>query len=309
MNKILEEKIESLVSCVSFTKLKKAAEELSSAYRLQTGGIKSLKFMAHEEHKYAYLALRMPATYAAIQEVLKQIHEPISSLLDVGSGPGTAYLAACNQFSELKEVLLIEKDPQMIKLGQELLMKALYQHQALEAYRAIKSYDLVIAAYALSELPDENLSNVIQELWKSTGKYLCLIESGTPYGFKTILQVRKQLIELKANLVAPCTHEEACPMEKGHDWCHFSVRFERTKLQKRVKEATLGYEDEKYSYIIASKNPVPRPLNRIVKTPVKRSGFISFTVSNANGLENKIFSKKDREIYLQAKKLEWGDTF
>lgn len=300
--------LEKITSQLPFPKLKKAAEELSLSYRAQTEGIKSKKFMATLDHKIAYLALRMPATYAAIQDVLRRINEPIHSLLDVGSGPGTAYLAALNQFPTLKEALLIEKDPQMIKLGQELIQRATYQSQGIETYKAQKTFDLVIAAYSLSELPEESLSTILEELWKSAGKYLCIIESGTPYGFKTILQARSKLIELGGHLVAPCTHEKACPMQNSKDWCHFSVRFERTQLQRRVKEATLGYEDEKYSYIIVSKAPIARPESRIVKTPVKRSGFISFTLCNARGLETKIFSKKDGEAYQEAKKLEWGDS-
>lgn len=309
MNNLLEEKIEALTSRIPFKKLEQAANELSLSYRAQTDGIKT-KFMFSDDHRLAYLALRMPATYAAITDVLKKIPVPIKSLLDIGSGPGTAFWAAISQFPEINEALLIERDKQMIGYGRELLGNLRhvdYQSHDITTYIPSKPYNLITAAYSLSELSETALESTLTKLWQSADPILCLIESGTPYGFNTILQARKILLKQNAFIVAPCTHSNPCPWSDGNPWCHFSTRFDRTRLQKRVKGAELGYEDEKYSYLIVSKTPLPRPESRIVKSPIKRSGFISLTLCDSTGIHDQIFSKKQKEPYLAAKNLTWGD--
>ena len=79
-------------------------------------------------------------------------------------------------------------------------------------------------------------------------------------------------------------------------------------MQRLVKGATLGYEDEKYSYLLVSKEPIERPESRIVKTPDKHSGHVRFVLCNLRGLETKVISKKEKEVYKEAKKLDWGDA-
>lgn len=300
MNKTLEEKIETLTAHLPFSKLEQAAVELSTAYRSQ---IKP--FMLNDAHRLAYLALRMPATYAAISTVLEKIPAEIHTLLDIGSGPGTAFLAAKHQFS-LKEALLIEKDCEMIRLGKALDDSMNYFAADINTYRPPKSYDLITAAYSLSEL--DRLSPVLEALWEATNQILCIIEPGTPYGFKTIAAAREILIAKNGFIVAPCTHQNPCPWRDGPEWCHFSARFERTSLQKRIKSGALGYEDEKYSYLIVSKTSLETAMSRIVKTPNKRSGFIQFTLCDAQGIHQKSFSKRQGEAYQSVKKLDWGDV-
>lgn len=307
----LEQKIENLTASIPFKRLEKAANELSLSYRAQTDGIKTQKpFMFSSDHRLAYLALRMPATFNAISCVLEKIPLPITSLLDIGSGPGTAFWAALNQFPTLKEALLIERDKEMIVHGKRLLSgqnNAIYQSTDITTFTPPKSYDLITAAYSLSELSESTLEPILTKLWQAANPILCLIESGTPYGFQTILRAREILLKQNAFILAPCTHHNPCPWSSGNPWCHFSTRFERTRLQKRVKGAELGYEDEKYSYLIVSKTPLPRPESRIVKSPIKRSGFLSLTLCDSSGIHDKNFSKKQKEIYQEAKKLDWGD--
>lgn len=302
--------IEKITSRIPLVKLELAAQELSRSYREQSEGKRQKKpFMWKEEHKIAYLALRMPATFGAISQVLKKIPRPIHSLLDAGSGPGTAYLAAKALFPQINQSLAIEKDVFLAEIGKELSQGSLkYQIQDLLSLNLKESFDLVTASYALSELGEENLIPVLKKLWEATGQFLCIVEPGTPYGFQTILQARSFLIEEKAHIVAPCTHENACPWANSREWCHFSHRLERSSLQKRFKEATLGYEDEKYSYVIVSKSACMRPESRIIKTPIKKSGFISFQLCNSQGIHERIYTKRTKESYNEVKKLEWGDA-
>jgi len=66
----------------------------------------------------------------------------------------------------------------------------------------------------------------------------------------------------------------------GTDWCHMAARVERTSLHRRLKGAELPYEDEKFSYVIATRTPVDRAAARIIRRPDVQKGFVAFYTLN-----------------------------
>ncbi len=63
-------------------------------------------------------------------------------------------------------------------------------------HRARQQYDLVAAAYVLSELSgDGERQQVIQDLWDCTKGVLVLVEPGTPSGYQYIINAREQVCE------------------------------------------------------------------------------------------------------------------
>ena len=132
----------------------------------------------------------------------------------------------------------------------------------------------MVVAYSEAELTELHL--------------VAIIEPGTMKGFETILALRDNLIAAGGHIIAPCPHERACPMASADkldaDWCHFASRFERSSLHRRIKGAELGYEDEKYSYIAASKSPVQLALARIIRHPMRRAGFTQLQLCAEEGL-------------------------
>ena len=64
---------------------------------------------------------------------------------------------------------------------------------------ARQQYDLVTAAYVLSELASNaERQQVIQELWSSTKGILVLVEPGTPSGYQYIIDAREQVCSIYA---------------------------------------------------------------------------------------------------------------
>lgn len=285
--------------------LKKARETLTQAYR--EGQVSRF---SDEAIRLAYLGARMPATYAAIHKVLA----PLSlegHLLDLGAGPGTASWAAATLFPHLQQITLIEKSPEAIALGKTLmqassdplLAKAQWLQQTLAD--PIPSADAAILSYVLNEVPEASL--LIEKCWEAVS-LLILIEPGTPKGFQLIRKARDLLIGLKAHILAPCPHAYACPMQ-GTDWCHFAARVERTRLHRLLKGGSLGYEDEKFSYLVVSKKPGIPFYGRVVRAPLKGSGFVRLPLCARSGkLEEKVIVRKQKEIYRKARDLAWGDA-
>lgn len=303
---LLQSAIDDVLQRSSSLALRKARESLTQIYK---EGADSSSIFADEAKRLAYLGARMPATYAAAHTVLQNVPFPIAHLLDLGAGPGTASWAAAELFPSLQKVTLVERSPEAIALGQALaqshplLQHAQWIQQSLS--QPIPQADAVILSYVLNELPD--LHALIERCWEAA-PLLILIEPGTPRGFQIIRRVRQQLIDLKAHLIAPCPHSFACPIQ-GTDWCHFSTRLERTRLHRLLKEGSLGYEDEKFSYLISAKTAASPVGGRVIRHPMKHSGHVRLTLCTKEGkIEEKTISKKDRELYRRARHAESGDS-
>lgn len=318
--KNLQEAISVEVKAANLSEIRKGHESLSKRYRDKEHSHDTSYSMRSLSERIAYIAARMPATYAAVECVLKELEkdkEAITTLLDLGSGPGTVLWAAQRAFPLLSSAVLVEQDQQLVSLGKRLCstlseISALsinWRVGDLKAFDEGHGYDLVTLSYSVGELPSKSIEELIKNCWKQTKRFIAIIEPGTPEGFERIRTIRSHLIELGAHIVAPCPHAGSCPMNESN-WCHFSVRVERTSEHRQLKRGALGYEDEKFSYIIASKESYfSFPKGRVLRHPLKRSGHLIFDVCASQGLSRRIISKKDSEGYKRAVKLQWGDPF
>lgn len=309
----LNQAIEEEVSLNS--DLVQSRKEVTNAYRSHTSQGKNPIIKSHSG-RLSYLATRMPATYAALCFVFSELSKrtspsSIKSMLDIGSGPGTSLWAGREFFPNLQKATLIERDRQMAELGEKLFSKATFPpHEWLLVDMEKASFaphDLVICSYSLCELSSEKAKEVCLSAFVATEQYLVIIEPGTPTGYRQILALRKELLKAKVHMVAPCPHYLPCPLGKA-DWCHFSTRVARTSLHRRAKESVLGYEDEKFSYLIVSKFPHPLPEARILRQPQKRSGHVRLSLCTQKGLEERVISKKNKDLYKKAKDLGWGNS-
>lgn len=294
-----------------------ASADLSSRYRSPDRDTLS-RFILSDQHRLAYLATRLPATYAVVAHVLKECKLRMPEfnpkvVSDQGAGPGTATWAAIEAFPHITSCILHEKDIGWIPLGKRLMAHS--THEALKSALWVEndltkdphlSQDLTIFSYVLGELPIDAIAKIIDAAYQ-TSTVLVLIEPGTPHGFERIRTAREYLIQNGAHLVAPCPHHQKCPMAQG-DWCHFVQRLERSSLHMSIKDVTMGYEDEKFSYLIASKSPTILPGGRILRHPQRHCGHVDFTLCTQEGLQQKIISKRHKDLYKQARKLEWGDV-
>lgn len=317
---LLKQAIDLETEAFSISHLKKARESLTNRYRdaktRQAITKDQKKWMESTEQKISYIATRMPATYSAVEFVLEKLkqkisNEQINSVLDLGAGPGTASWACSSVFPEIQNITLIEQDQELIEIGQRLalhsnhshLQKSVWKQQNLLHLEPLP-HDIAILSYALGEL--SQISEVLQASWNSAEKFLVIIEPGSQKGFSTILQAREELLKLEGNLILPCPHSNKCPIAAG-DWCHFTKRVERSRMHQKCKGGTLGYEDEKFSYCVFAKSPLSAAPNRIIAHPQKRSGHVHLRLCTPDGIQNTIFSRRDKGKYKIATDCQWGD--
>ena len=300
-------------------RLVQASAQLTQQY--QAGNFSS-PAMRSEAHRAAYLVVRLPATYAANLQVFSEINRlapeaPIGSMLDLGAGPGTALHAATQVFPSLSQATLVEEDMALLEQGRrmalqnshEVVRSAHWIRHDLRASLPVQSYDLVVISYTLGELPPADVERVIKQAWACAQEFLVVLEPGTRRGFGLVHAARSWLIGSGAQLLAPCPHAAECPMAAAGDWCHFSQRVERTSEHRQLKGGALGYEDEKFSYVVAARRSFPPAEARVVRHPRKHSGHIQLLLCTPQGLENRTITRSQKESYRKARKAEWGDEF
>jgi ribosomal protein RSM22 (predicted rRNA methylase) len=312
--------IERETEKVDRRKLVQATAQLAEHYKAADF---STPAIITEAHRAAYLAVRVPAIYAAGRRVFSEIRlrapdVDISSLLDLGTGPGTALFAATEEFHLLQQATLVEVDAEWLALGKRLaaqselavVREAQWLKQDLRSGISCKAHDLVVISYTLGELPQAAAEAVLRKAWDCARRFLVVIEPGTRRGFAAVNAARSTLLANAGRIIAPCPHQSACPMAAAGDWCHFSQRVERTSQHRQLKGGSLGYEDEKFSYLVAGKADVPTNAGRIVRHPGKHSGHVQLVLCTPQGrIENRTVSRSSKDAYKLARKAEWGDTW
>jgi ribosomal protein RSM22 (predicted rRNA methylase) len=297
---------------VSLGALTEASQALSRRYRaeLRDGRLHLDDDMAAR----AYLATRLPATYAALRASLDAIAalRPAfapASLLDFGAGPGTALWAAQDRWPSLNDAALVEASPAIRALGEILAGGCAVAHIAWSpALTATAPRDLVTLAYVLDGLDPATGDALVDRLWSLTADTLLIVEPGTPAGWRRVLAARRRLFDAGAHLVAPCPHGRDCPLE-APDWCHFSRRVARARLHRQAKGGAVPWEDEKYLYLAVSRHPGPRAAARLIAPAQKGSRKVELKLCRDDGTAgHRLFTRRDGEAFKQARRADWGDA-
>jgi ribosomal protein RSM22 (predicted rRNA methylase) len=239
-------------------------------------------------------------------------------MLDLGSGPGTALWAAAAQWPSLRALSAWEREPALIALGRRLahdsrapaVRDARWRQMDLRTIggsdaSTFQHFDLVVLGHVLNELDADARRHVIAEAWKLTTGLLLIVEPGTSAAFEAARAARDQLLGLGAHTIAPCAHDQPCPLM--NDWCHFPQRLKRPDFQRRVREAPSEWEESKYSYAALARFAPAAPIwGRVIREPSSNKAYAEATISTAGGVARFRGLKRHREAFRRVKALEWG---
>ncbi len=319
------------------------AQELSERYRaprdtqpLASGGAEAL----------GYVALMLPATYAQLHGAMAATAARIpgwapTTMLDLGSGPGTALWAAAARWPTLRSMIAWEREPAFITLGRDLAREsaslavraARWERVNLLADRrpttaggeGVKgrkgegvrplspspplplspTYDLVVLGHVLNELDGDERLRVVADAWRLTAGLLLIVEPGTPAGFAVVRAARDELIGAGAETIAPCTHNRPCPL--ANDWCHFPQRLIRPDFQRRARAAPSQWEDSKYTYAAMARFAPEHPIwARVIREGISNKAYAETKLSTREGIARYRGLKRHREVFRLVKGLEWG---
>lgn len=314
----LRQAVDAALEGVAVSELAAAAKALSQRYRneVRDGRL----HISNERLALAYIATRMPATYAAIHASLAAAAERTTdfaprTVLDIGAGPGTVAWAATALWPGLEHATLIEASLAIRAVGEKLAAASPLAHidwrdaDVTRDADKLAAADLVTLAYVLDELSPAQRDKLVDRLWSLTSGMLVIVEPGTPAGWGRILDARARLIASCANILAPCPHALACPIA-APDWCHFSARVARSRVHRLAKEADVPWEDEKFIYLAASRAPADPPRARVLAPPESASGRVRLKLCRQDGIaENRLVTRREGDAFKQARRVDWGDAF
>jgi ribosomal protein RSM22 (predicted rRNA methylase) len=94
------------------------------------------------------------------------------------------------------------------------------------------------------------------------------------------------------------------------DWCHRPVRVARSAAHREAKRADLSYEDEKFAYIVLTREaPRRRAPARIVRKPIRNAGHLHLDGCESGGIKRRTISRSDGPLYRAARDASWGDLW
>lgn len=312
---LLRAAVEEILRDTPIADIRKAAEALSQRYR---GEVRDGRLhLSERAAATAYLATRLPATYAAVRASLSAVADirpqwSPRTLLDAGAGPGSVLWAARDQWPSIEHATMVEASEAIRQVGDVLARESGARTTWIAAdiargLPALERAELVTLSYVLGELAPAAINPLIGRLWELSQDILLVVEPGTPAGWQRMLLVRDCLIALGAHLIAPCAHPERCPLV-APDWCHFSRRVARSRTHRLAKDADVPWEDEKFIYLAVSRTPDPHPMARVLARPRAASGAVRLKLCSPTGqMEERLVTKRQGDDFKVARRVDWGD--
>ncbi|RZT84571.1 ribosomal protein RSM22 (predicted rRNA methylase) [Pseudonocardia sediminis] len=283
------------------------------------GGVATAPILRTDDDAAAYAAYRMPATYTAVYDGLSRAAGAVAALaprthLDVGGGTGAAVWAAARLWPSLGSATVLEGAEPVIALGRRLVTgaenpavrSARWERTLLGEGTTLPDADLVTVSYVLGELSEPVRGPLVDEAARRAGT-VAVFEPGTPAGYRRVLDARARLLDAGMTVAAPCPHDGTCPVI-GDDWCHFAARVDRTSRHRGLKGGTLGHEDEKFAYVVATRGAPAHAGNRVLRHPLQRKGLVTLRLCTGDGaITDRPVPKSRREHYRAARDTGWGD--
>ncbi|MFF8904034.1 small ribosomal subunit Rsm22 family protein [Streptomyces olivaceoviridis] len=268
----------------------------------------------------AYAAYRMPATFEAVHSALEAFAATVpdwtpGSHVDVGGGTGAATWAVTATWPGERGVTVLDWAEPALALGREIaaanpaLKDARWQRARIGGDLTLDATDLVTVSYVLNELAETDRAALVDAA-AGAARTVVIVEAGTPAGYARVIEARDRLIRAGFRIAAPCPHSAACPIAPGTDWCHFSARVGRSSLHRQVKGGSLAYEDEKFSYVAATRLPAEPAPARVVRRPQLRKGQVLLDLCETEErLRRTTVTKRHGDLYKAARDADWGDAW
>ncbi|MFF0267955.1 small ribosomal subunit Rsm22 family protein [Kribbella sp. NPDC004536] len=292
------------VTGVPHHELRRRADALSDRYRNEqiddaTPGL------GDELDALAYAVVRMPATFRAIHAALAAVDAPVNTHVDLGGGTGAAAWAATEYWPGLRTEI-VERQPAAVRLGKSLAEGNNWRWTLgdLRSWDGAVGTDLATIAYVLNELTPDARHALVDAAARSA-QTIVVVEPGTPAGHRRILEARDQLLAHGLRIAAPCPHERPCPAT----WCHFAARLPRTELHRVLKHGTRNFEDEKFTYVVATRNPVRPAPARVITRPLHPKNRVVLDLCTESGTTERIVVPKSSDAYRAARSTSWGDEW
>jgi hypothetical protein len=210
------------------------------------------------EHWAAYMVYFFPLNVTRLRAVFEESFrdfpwERVSSIVDFGSGPGTAHAAFEATTLAPKNILSVETDHKALSLHRDLNLTAWPNDWDKKLPSKFLPGTLGVFSYSLLEEP------AVERRLKEFDHLLIITPSTRAQG-RRLLELRQSLQLEGFSSWAPCTHQEACPLlaQSKTDWCHDRISFDAPEWFKKLESHLPNYNHTlTFSYWFGSRTEKP----------------------------------------------------
>lgn len=204
----------------------------------------------------AYLSYFLPLNYARLRGVWQEVErflptKEIKSIWDYGSGLGTTqWVLEDSPWLQPCPLICLEMSHTAVRTHRELADRRQGRWQPTFK-EPVKPEPGALAVFSYSFLEMQDCLPRLEAF-----DHLLIVEPSTRDCGRKLMEWRDRFLEDGFQVLAPCTHSEACPLltESNRDWCHQRTAFEAPEWwleledQLPMKNRTLTY-----SYLLLSR--------------------------------------------------------
>lgn len=220
------------------------------------------------------------------------------SIVDWGCGSGIASRRVIDFFGadHFDSLLLWDHELVATQYAESVARR---DYPALEVQTATPGYlqgdapiGLLVISHVLNELCDDALTSLRQLIHRAEA--VIWVEPGTSDVSRSLSAIRDSL-QTDFQLVAPCTHQQSCPvLAEGNerDWCHFfapppSAIFADPDWVKFGQRAGIDLRSLPYSFLVLDRRsqPADQSLSRILGRTKQFKPYTRFLNCDKEGLE------------------------
>lgn len=203
----------------------------------------------------AYLSYFLPLNVARLRSVWREVRRflndsDISEVWDFGSGLGaTQWVLEDESWLSSKPLYCLEISTKAIAGHENLLASgpSKFKPQFVKGVSPRKGA-IAVFSYSFLEMqkglpPLENFA------------HLLVVEPSTRECGRQLMEWRQKAIVKGFNPLAPCTHNQACPLlvQSGRDWCHMRVSFQSPEWFQQIEDhLPMKNRTLTYSYLLLS---------------------------------------------------------
>jgi ribosomal protein RSM22 (predicted rRNA methylase) len=247
-------------------------------------------------------AARIGWKWNAVLEDLSEVGwlPQTEQIVDWGCGTGIAARTVA-PWSGISQVAFFDQSPHAIAFAQKKLQEEL-QCTISTFSEKHKVPTLLLISHVISELSEKELLELAYNA--TTAEEVIWVESGSHELSRKLGSMRKIFLEVGYHLIAPCTHESACPMfqeKQARDWCHFFAQpptgiFQSSFWHEASRELGIDLRSLPYCYLAFSKKrPTSSQSNaeRLIGKPRALKGYGKLLCCSPAGLCERLLQKRD----------------
>ena len=240
---------------------------------------------------------------------------PGESVLDWGCGTGVAGRRVIGTWPEqLKQLQLWDRSGSAVDFA---LRQARSQFSTIEVKKATASpaIDLLVVSHVINELAPAALDQLLQVAARCAA--VLWVEPGTQADSRALIAVREKLLS-QFHVVAPCTHQLACPLlqpENAAHWCHHFATppgevFTDGDWARFAKTMEIDLGTVPFSFLVLDKRPVAETdASRVIGVPRPYKGFDKVLSCQADGVRDLMVQKRDAPELLKEFKKDPGSLY